>query len=275
MANLNNINKKLEDYFDSIGITEERVIELIQLGLINKVGSLYNLETNNKNLIVDAINELLNNDNAFKSIEDQLTELETIINTIKQNLINKLINNGIKENLSIDDDWEKLISYIDWFNDYNYKDKNVYKFTVSPSNTIKLCNNLRGDTFNGIVYTDWGDGTVDTNLSHTYNSAGTYIVKSKYSLQGTDGSNYDATTLSCLTDVIDINKYITNAAYMFSKCNNLQIIDGSIWNTSNVTTMNSMFSECTNLVAIYMDKWVVNNVNDIRKMFDRCDKLYY
>jgi hypothetical protein len=274
LNNINNISKKLADYFQSLGISEERVIELINLGLNNQVGKLTNLKTNDKSLIVNAINELLNVD-LIGSLEDRLEDIEEVINTIKQNLIDKLVANGIKEQLSINDDWEKLINHIEWFNKYNYKDKNIYKFTVSNVDTIVLQNDLRGDTFTGTVYTDWGDGTIDTELSHTYYKAGTYEVKTKYSLHGSSGFGYDSRTLSKLVDVIDINKNITNANYMFSKCTNLHIVDGTIWDTSNITSMMSMFEECTNLVTVYMDKWDTSKINDIRYIFRKCTSLYY
>lgn len=63
--------------------------------------------------------------------------------------------------------------------------QNIYVFdtTLMPneSKTIMLQKELRGDTASNPI-TDWGDGTRDTLLIHTYAQDGTYTVKSKYSI---------------------------------------------------------------------------------------------
>jgi surface protein len=275
LNNINSISKKLADYFQSLGISEERVIELINLGLNNQVGKLTNLKTNDKSLIVNAINELLNVD-LIGSLEDRLEDIEEVINTIKQNLIDKLVANGIKEQLSINDDWEKLINHIEWFNKYNYKDKNIYKFTVSRIDTIVLQNDLRGDTFTGTVYTDWGDGTINTELSHTYTTAGTYTVVSKYNVTAfvhTTTYKYDANTVNCLIDVLNINKSMTDASHLFNGCNNLTVINANDWDTSNITLMDYMFANCTNLITLNNENWNVSNVTSAAHMTSNCPKL--
>lgn len=274
MANANDISRKLQDYLGSAGISEERVIELISIHLLEVIGDLNNLNTNNKDLIVNAINEIVDANNAtIEDLNDRIEEVFQLGNDVKQMLVDALIANGIEENLSTGDSFNTLINYIDWF-DY-YKGYNIYKFNVTANGKIILQSNLRGDGFTGTVYTDWGDGTIDTELSHTYYNAGTYEVKTKYSLHGSSGFGYDSRTLSKLVDVIDINKNITNANYMFSKCANLHIVDGTIWDTSNITSMMSMFEECTNLVTVYMDKWDTSKINDIRYIFRKCNSLYY
>lgn len=273
---INDISKQISDFVNNIEVvTKERVLELINSEFLSQLGNLEDLDTTSKDCIVNAINELLESRSSnLDDLVDRIEDIEIVINNVKQVLIDALIQNGIRENITIDDSWETIINYITWFNYYNYKDVNVYVFNVNANDTIVLQNDLRGDTFSGTVYTDWGDGTIDTNLSHTYTSAGTFTVKSKYSIVTTQ-SGSDANTRSRLIDIIDINKNITNAVSMFYKCSSLQIVDGTIWDTSNITNMKNMFSKCTSLTAVYMDTWDVSNIDSISNMFDGCTSLYY
>ena len=68
---------------------------------------------------------------------------------------------------------------------------NEFVFDINTSNiTISLDTDRRGDTTPWDGNTDWGDGTVDTQSSHQYSQAGTYIVKTKYGLASpTSNSN--------------------------------------------------------------------------------------
>lgn len=276
MANLNNIPKKLEEYLSSAGISEERVIELITFHILSVVGDLNNLQTQNKDLIVNAINEILNDGNSSKvnELEGKINELFQLGNDVKQMLVDALIAKGLEENISTSNSFETLINYIDWF-DF-YKGYNIYKFNVTANSTITLQSNLRGDSFTGTVYTDWGDGTIDTGLSHTYTTAGTYTVVSKYNVTACiHGTTYksDANTLNCLIDVLNINKCMTDASHLFNGCNNLSVINANDWDTRNITLMNYMFANCTNLTTLNNENWNVSNVTSAVNMTDNCPKL--
>lgn len=278
MADLNNIKRSLVDYISSeAGITEERVIELIEAELLNTIGDMSNLQTEAKDLIVNAINELVNSgvDNSkLEELEDRIDEVFQLGNDVKQMLVDALIANGLtEENLSTSNTFESLINYIDWF-DY-YKGYNIYKFVVPANTTLELIDDLRGDPFNETVYTDWGDGTIDANLTHTYATAGTYIVISKYSLStyGENSVSYDPYTVMYLTDVMNINCKITDANYMYVNCNALTNINANEWDTSNIETMNYMFSGCRNLETLINDKWNISNVVSAVGITNDCIKL--
>ena len=66
--------------------------------------------------------------------------------------------------------------------------QNIYVFDTSlissGSRTITLNRSLRGDTTSNPI-TDWGDGTKDNLLTHTYAVDGVYVVKSKYGINST------------------------------------------------------------------------------------------
>jgi surface protein len=275
MANANDISRKLQDYLGSAGISEERVIELISIHLLEVIGDLNNLNTNNKDLIVNAINEIVDANNAtIEDLNDRIEEVFQLGNDVKQMLVDALIANGIEENLSTGDSFNTLINYIDWF-DY-YKGYNIYKFNVTANGKIILQSNLRGDGFTGTVYTDWGDGTINTELSHTYTTAGTYTVVSKYNVTAfvhTTTYKYDANTVNCLIDVLNINKSMTDASHLFNGCNNLTVINANDWDTSNITLMDYMFANCTNLITLNNENWNVSNVTSAAHMTSNCPKL--
>ena len=153
---------------------------------------------------------------------------------------------------------------------------NVYEFTVNGSSSyyrkITLNTDRRGDTTAWDGYTDWGDGTKDTNSSHTYSSNKTYIVKTKYSLASTTG-NINSQTYNYLTNVLNINSNITNMAYLFYDCSKLTELDISNLDTSNVTTMSYMFSGCTALTSLDISSFNTSNVTDMYGMFNSCTAL--
>ena len=60
---------------------------------------------------------------------------------------------------------------------------------------------------------------------------------------------------------------------MFYSCSNLNTLDVSNWNTSNVTTMHSMFYNCSNLTALDVSQWDTSNVTSMRAMFYSCSNL--
>ena len=150
---------------------------------------------------------------------------------------------------------------------------NVFEFTVNGSyRTITLDTNRRGDTTDWDGYTDWGDGTKDTNSSHSYSSNGTYIVKTKHGLSGTAGS-INSYTRQYLTNVLNINKNMTNMSYMFYNCKALTTLDLSNFDTSNVTNMSYMFNSCSGLTLLNLSNLDTSNVTTMTYMFYNCNGL--
>lgn len=263
---MDRISRKISEYLDgSKVITEEKVISIAFEMLINQIGEMNDLDTESKNLIVDSINELVVDVNA---LETDLTNINNAVLNIKTLLVNKLKSKNVLTDISLD--WEEIINSINLLELPVVNEKNIFEFTVSSGDTLTLINDLRGDTTTETIYTDWGDGTVDTELTHTYANAGVYIVTTKYCIQGTGSTSTNDNTKAKLTNVYNINTNITTAAYMFYKCINLTVIVGNDWDTSNITDMTSMFEGCSNLVAVYMDTWDVSNVTLIDSMFSGC-----
>ena len=60
---------------------------------------------------------------------------------------------------------------------------------------------------------------------------------------------------------------------MFYKCELLNNIDLSNFNTNNVTNMSWMFYGCSSLNSINLSNFNTNNVTDMNGMFNLCSSL--
>lgn len=183
---------------------------------------------------------------------------------------------------------------------YNYYVFDTSK--VSGSTTVKLqdCRNSLGDTTTwDDKLTDWGDGTINTSKYHTYDSNGTYTVKTKYMINKTFDGDYN--TQRMLTQCLNINKNITNynclfhrcdnlvyvytkrlntnkvtdMSYMFNGCSRLKSLDLSSFDTSNVTNMDRMIGSCFNLTSVNLSNFNTNSVSNMNNMFYYCYNLIY
>ena len=67
---------------------------------------------------------------------------------------------------------------------------------------------------------------------------------------------------------------VTDMGCMFNLCHNLKEIKGiNNFNTPNVTNMNSMFQECKKLNYLDLSNFNTSNVADMGWMFNLCHKL--
>ena len=63
---------------------------------------------------------------------------------------------------------------------------------------------------------------------------------------------------------------------MFRNCKEIELLDLSNCDTSNITNMAGMFSGCTGLTAIIgLDRFVTDNVEDMDGMFELCCEIEY
>ena len=73
-----------------------------------------------------------------------------------------------------------------------------------------------------------------------------------------------------------ITKTVNNIKAMFQLCSELQNLDLSDFDTSNVTNMQDMFNGCMRLKEIKgINKFKTNKVNNMKQMFKKCCKLEY
>ena len=149
----------------------------------------------------------------------------------------------------------------------------IYLNLTHPKDkTVTLTADRRGDNTSWDGITDWGDGTLDTNTTHTYTNDGIYLVKTKYILDESNGRNNN--TREKLIDCININKNIKDCSNMFSGCINVvEFTNSSNWDTSNVTNMNAMFSQCSGLTTLDVSKFDTTNTTGMSNMFSGCKLL--
>jgi surface protein len=163
------------------------------------------------------------------------------------------------------------------------------KFNVNSGTIINIP--LSGNNLN--VTVNWGDGTTNNSLTHTYNYANTYSVNLRVNsgnqnltlggnqtwgipealVEINDFGNLNLTSLQnaftgCTNITVVPNSIpynITNMSYMF---NNAAAFNGSIstWNTSYVTDMDSLFK---NALTFNKDisSWNTSNVTSMSFMF--------
>lgn len=146
---------------------------------------------------------------------------------------------------------------------------NLFTFDTSKasSKTVKLQSNSGGvDNHDGI--TNWGDGTVDSSLEHTYTADGVYTIETKYLIN--DGSTGDSDTRKMLVGCSAVNSDMTDFSYLFYNCTNLTTLDASNWDTTKVINMKAMFSGCTSLATLNISGWSTSNVTDTSSMFSNC-----
>ena len=63
---------------------------------------------------------------------------------------------------------------------------------------------------------------------------------------------------------------------MFQNCRNLEYLDLSNFNTSNVTNMSWMFNNCNKLKKIKgINNFITDKVQDMKYMFQNCSNLEY
>ena len=90
-----------------------------------------------------------------------------------------------------------------------------------------------GDTTHWNGYTDWGDGTVNKELTHKYTTSGIYTVKTKYMINDSYGSS-TSNTRHMFIRCDALNKNIKDLSYLFNNCEyltsvNLSNLDKSLY----------------------------------------------
>ena len=167
---------------------------------------------------------------------------------------------------------------------YNY-------FVVQPNATNGLTLTLAEhliETFNadgtitttpeGLAITDWGDGIINKELSHTYNEPGTYIVKT--TLQPNNVNTWDpnnkeepkdARYNKLIKKVINVRNDIDNFMAFCAGCINMEQFN--IDNEIHPIDMTYMFEDCSSLISIDVTKFDITNTFSLAFLFNGCTSL--
>ena len=173
--------------------------------------------------------------------------------------------NGIKFKLSVSDDGSLSTITVNQMNEFTFDTSKV-----SGATTVTLQSYTGSDEkYNGT--TDWGDGTTDTSLTHTYATDGVYTVKTKYLIN--NSTTGDSNTRKMLTGCSAINSEISDYGYLFYNCTNLTELNANSWDTTKVTSLKNMFSGCSSLATLEISDWNTSNVSDMTRTFASCSKL--
>ena len=137
-----------------------------------------------------------------------------------------------------------------------------------------------GYNYNFVV--DWGDGAINTITSyddadklHTYSAHGIYRIKITGLCEAWYFNNTgDKNKLIRIDDFGDVG--FINMDYAFRGCTNLTSL-GVIYPKwcKDVVSMNLMFRDCVNIERLDISSWDVSNVTSMIGMFYNCIKLNY
>lgn len=132
-----------------------------------------------------------------------------------------------------------------------YDKKAIVAIFTCASNTRSVTLNEDTLTLDRI---DWGDGTTNTELSHTYALAGTYVCKI-YATAWTDNGEHGA--FANVTQLVEV--FLSNALpaipdVTFIGCQNLQRVHFA----DNTTIGEQAFQECYNLVEVDLPKTITS-----------------
>lgn len=122
---------------------------------------------------------------------------------------------------------------------------------------------------------DWGDGEINTDIGHSYNKKGIYVVKTKHVIhRNLNHPSYNKDTKDQLIGCLNLNKNnIYNFGGLFSGCENLRTLDFSLFDLSNTVFMNSAFEDCINLRSINLRNVNTSNTTNMYRMFWGCNSL--
>jgi len=144
----------------------------------------------------------------------------------------------------------------------------------SNSNQVRLPLQSEG-VYNFTV--DWGDISTDiittwnqTNVTHTYASAGVYTITITGMIEGWWFDYWG--TGSDRLKILEIQQWgclqLGNSGSYFYKCSNLELTATDNLNLTGTTNLSEAFGECTNLGSNgNMNGWDVSNVTDMSFMF--------
>ena len=235
---------------------------------------------------------------------------------VKLNEINKdivLFNTDIKEGINVYLNHKQIImskNVIEWKIHYDFIKEGKYSFEIVFNSPINNVEGFFEDSYN-IISLDlsYFDTSNITNMRYMFNRCNILkeikginkiktnkvtdmegMFQSCRELEYLDLSNFDSSNVtkmgfmfnkcSKLKEIKGINKIKTNKVTdmegMFQLCSELEYLDLSNFDSSNVTKMGFMFNKCSKLKEIKgINNCIINKVTDMEGMFQLCSELEY
>ena len=252
----NNINNNT-----NISIIDNVNNNFINNNFITNANSYINSENNyGENINSDIINNLnnsINNNNSNINLNNNKNSiygtLDIKLNEIYNNIL--LFNSKIKDGIDVFVNNKKINMIIEdnkWKIDYDFQNIGQYTFEITFKNKI--------DSLNGFF--EGCSNIISLDLSN-FDSSNVTSMKNMFA--GCD-------KLKEIKGLCKLNiKKVTTMEAMFSKCSELEYLDLTNCDTSNVTDMGFMFEECKKLKNIKgLNNFITNKVINLSAMFQEC-----
>lgn len=162
---------------------------------------------------------------------------------------------------------------------YDLKSLNVTSFDTSKVTTcVKLFEGCISLESLDLSSWDLSNVTVSQNMTNMFGNCSS-LRELKYFKKVSNLSDWTITSLG-LTNLqkLDVTALdtseMTSLAAFFNGCRNLTSLDVSNFNTSNVTDMYKMFADCNSLGLLDLSGWDTSNVTNIQFLMADCTSLY-
>lgn len=143
--------------------------------------------------------------------------------------------------------------------------------TTSDNESINIPIGLDGEVYDYTV--DWGDGTIESNITadvnHTYSTAGTYTVSITgtfpriYFNNGADGQS--PTKIRSIEQWGDIQW--TSMQGAFYGCSNMQLNATDAPDLSSVTSLRDFFRDASSINPSSLNNWDVSTITNMNRAF--------
>ena len=235
------------------------------------------------------IKKLYSSDSRRRTISKLNSNFVAITPDVILEISNKTPTENMEKIIWIDTSMDDIIKEIntktyadEYFTSHPTIDKNTFKYIGDDGKpTLEFKKMIYGDDYNpdSKYVLQPKNGTIADFCKPIETQTG---IK-PYNLEGVVFNTKHVNTLfqafinannleSVNTSSWDISN-VTNTNNMFFNCKSLTSLDVSKWNTGNVTEMANMFLNCGGLTSLDVSKWNTGNVTDMSGIFNSCQKL--
>ena len=195
-------------------------------------------------------------DNKFANYDYKLDNMNYNLNQLESNITNV--------NLKVDN-LDNRVTNLEKGSGGATLDESIYIIDTTLLDSTDKTFALKSK-YGTTIITDWGDGTTNNSLTHTYVKEGTYTIKTSSPYTPNTSSTYGNVWRACLIEIVKLNEVIENCTSSFYNFKNLKKVGDIL----GVTIANSMFKQCTSLVY---PANLGEKIKDCRYMYAGCTSL--